>query len=64
LEPKRFIDKIFEACITVALSAYLLRLAAQWLREAAPYLITFAAIVFVILIVYRVWKYMRDSGKW
>lgn len=48
----------------LAVSAYLLRLAARWLVESAPYLAAFAAIILVATIGYRVWKHMRDMGKW
>ena len=43
--PKRFIERIFEFCVMLAVCAYLLRLAARWVIEAAPYLLVFFIIV-------------------
>lgn len=48
----------------LAVSAYLLRLAAQWLREAAPYLAIAAATVLIVIIGYRVYQYHKNSGNW
>lgn len=62
--PKRFIERIFDFCVMLAVSAYLLRLAARWVTEAAPYLLAFSIIVLIGTVVYRVWKHMRDMGKW
>lgn len=45
----------------LALSAFLLRLAARWVIEAAPVLFI---IVLAGTIAYRVWRHMRDMGKW
>lgn len=54
----------FEFCVTLAVSAYLLRLAVRWAVEAAPYLFICTAIVLIGVIAYRIWKHMRDMGKW
>lgn len=62
--PKKLIERIFEYCVILAVSAYLLRLAAQWLREAAPYLAIAAAIVLIVVIGYRVYQYHKNSGNW
>ena len=62
--PKKLIERLLDFCIMLAVSAYLLRLAARWFVESAPYLAAFAAIVLAVTIGYRVWKHMRDMGKW
>ncbi len=62
--PKRFIERIFKFCVMLALSAFLLRLAARWVIEAAPYLLVLFIIVLAGTIAYRVWRHMRDMGKW
>lgn len=48
----------------LALSAFLLRLATRWVIEAAPYLLDLFIIVLFGTIAYRVWRHMRDMGKW
>lgn len=62
--PKRFIERIFEFCVMLSLSAFLLRLATRWVIEAAPYLLVLFIIVLAGTIAYRVWRHMRDMGKW
>lgn len=62
--PKRLMERIFEFCVTVAVCAFLLRLAMDWLKQAAPYLLICAAIALAAIIGYRVWKRLRDMGKW
>jgi hypothetical protein len=48
----------------LTLSAFLLRLATRWAIEAAPYLLVLFIIVLAGTIAYRVWRHMRDMGKW
>lgn len=62
--PKRFIERLFEFCVTLAVSAYLLRLAARWLTEAAPYLLIAAVIVLIAIIGYRIYQHHKNSGNW
>lgn len=62
--PKKLIDRLLEFCATLAVSTYLLRLAAHWLMEAAPYLLTAAAITLLVIIGYRIYRYHKNSGNW
>lgn len=62
--PKRLMERVFDFCVTVVVCAFLLRLAMDWLKEAAPYLLICAAVILAVIIGYRVWKYLRDMGKW
>lgn len=62
--PRKIIDRIFEFCVILAISAYLLRLAIRWVMETAPYLIIIAATVFVAIIVYRIIEHIKNMGKW
>ena len=62
--PKKLITRIVEFCALLALSAFLLRLATRWVIEAAPYLLVLFIIVLAGTIAYRVWRHMRDMGKW
>lgn len=62
--PKRLIERIFDFCVTIAVCAFLLRIAAHWIVEAAPYLLALAAIVLIATVGYRVWKHLRGMGKW
>lgn len=62
--PKKLIDRLLEFCATLAVSTYLLRLAARWLMEAAPYLLIAAAIILIVIIGYRIYRYHKNSGNW
>ncbi|MDE6995272.1 MAG: hypothetical protein K2P41_12760 [Lachnospiraceae bacterium] len=62
--PKRFIERIFEFCVMLALSAFLLRLAVAYLLEIWVYLLIIAIIVTAGVIGWRVYKHFRDMGKW
>lgn len=62
--PRRLMECIFEFCVTVVVCAFLLRLAMDWLKQAAPCLLICAAIVLAAIIGYRVWKRLRNMGKW
>ena len=49
----------------LALSVYLIRVAAYWLLEIWPILLTIAIIVTAITILYRIWRYKHnDMEKW
>ena len=62
--PKRLLERLLECCIILAISAYLLRLAARWLEEAVPYLLVAAGIILIAIIGYRTYQCRKDSGKW
>lgn len=62
--PKKLITKILESCFMLALSAFLINVAAHWLLEVRYVLIAVAVIVTVIVIIYRVWKHRKDKGEW
>lgn len=62
--PKKLIERLLEFCATLAVSAYLLRLTAHWLMEAAPYLLIAAAIVLLVIVGYRIYQYYKNSGNW
>lgn len=63
--PKRLITQILEAAFMLALSAYLIKMAAYWLMEVWPILLTIAIIITFIIIVYRIWRHKNDDlGKW
>ena len=62
--PKRLIERIFEFCITIAVCAFLLKIAMYWLAEVAPLLLLCAAFILGVVLGYRLWKHLRDLGKW
>lgn len=62
--PKRLIERIFEFCIAIAVCAFLLRIAMYWLAEVAPLLLLCAAFGLGVILGYRLWKHLRDLGKW
>lgn len=62
--PKRFIERVFEFCAILALSAFLLRLAVTYILEVWPYLLAAAVIALICVIGWRVWRHGKDMGKW
>lgn len=62
--PRRWLDRLIEFCVTLAVCAFLLRLAMRWVVEAAPFLLASAVVIFAAVLGYRLWKHMRNGGKW
>lgn len=62
--PKKLIVKILESCFMLALSAFLINVAVHWLLEVRYVLIAAAAIVTIIVIIFRIWKHRKDKGQW
>lgn len=63
--PRKLIERVFDFCLTLVVAAFLLRLAVSYVLEVWPYLAIIAAIILIIGIAYRVWKYKKDNmGKW
>ena len=61
-QPKRWLEKILEAAIVIALSAFLIRLAACYLLQALPVIAIVATLITVGVILYRIWKHKKDSN--
>ncbi len=60
-QPKHWLERIFEAAIIIALSAYLIRLAACYIVDALPIIIIIVTLVVVGIVLYRIWKRKHDS---
>ena len=61
-QPKRWLERLLEAAIVIAISAYLIRLAACYFVQALPVLAIIATIVVTGILVYRIWKRKHDSN--
>lgn len=48
----------------LALSAFLINIAAHWILEVWPVLLTTTLIIIISIIIYRIWKHKHDSGLW
>lgn len=62
--PKKLITRILEFAFLLALSAYLIRTAACWIREVWPILLAITIVITAIIIIYRIWKHKHDLGEW
>lgn len=62
--PKKIIEQIFDFCLTLAIAALLLRFTVWVLQQIWPYLAIIAAVILVIVVVYRAWRYHDGMGKW
>ena len=60
--PKHWLERILEAAIIIALTAFLIRLAACYIVEALPIIIIVATLVVVGIVAYRIWKKKHDSN--
>ena len=60
-EPKKFITRIMETAVLLALSAFLLRLAVCSILEIWPVLLIIAIVTAGIAALWRVWK---NRAKW
>ena len=60
--PKNWLERILEAAIIIAVSAFLIRLAACYIVEALPIIIIVVTLVIVGIVVYRIWKRKHDSN--
>ena len=61
-QPKRWLERILEAAIIIAISAYLIRLAACYFVQALPVIIVVTVLVIAGLVAYRIWKRRHDSN--
>lgn len=61
-QPKHWLERLLEAAIIIALSAFLIRLAACYIVEALPVIVIIGTLVIVGVIAYRIWKQKHDSN--
>lgn len=62
--PKSFLTLILESAFLFFLSASLIRMGVNILLEIWPMLVIIAITILAIIIGWRVWRHMRDMGKW
>ena len=60
-QPKRWLEKLLESAVILALSAFLIKLALCWLYAVWPILVVIATVVAVGVVAYRIWRRKRDS---
>lgn len=61
-QPKRWLERLLETAVILALSAFLIKLALCWLYAVWPILAIIATVVAVGVVAYRIWRRKRDSG--
>ncbi len=61
-QPKRLLERLLEAAIIFALSAYLIKLGACYLTQVWPVIAIIATLLIIGVIIYRIWKRRNDSG--
>ena len=61
-QPKHWLERILEAAIIIAVSAYLIKLAACYVVQVWPVLVILATVVIGGVIAYRIWKRKHDSN--
>jgi len=63
--PKNLITQILEFAFMLALAAFLIKTAVNWILEIWPILLTIAIIIVTIAIIYRIWRHKHDDlGEW
>lgn len=61
---KSFITRLLECAFLFLLSVILIQMGIDILAEIWPALAIIAIVVFLLVIVWRIWRYLRDTGKW
>lgn len=61
-QPKRLLERLLEAAIIFALSAYLIKLGACYLTQVWPVIVILATLLIIGVIIYRYWKRKNDSN--
>ena len=61
-QPKRWLERLLESAVILALSAFLIKLALCWLYAVWPILAIIATVVAVGVVASRIWRRRRDSG--
>lgn len=64
MEPKSFISRLLECAFLFLLSVILIRMGIDILIEIWPALVLIAVILLSLVIAWRIWKYLRGTGKW
>ena len=64
MQPKNLLTLILESAFLFFLSAFLIRMAVNILTEIWPALLVIAIVILILLIGWRIWRHLRDMGKW
>lgn len=64
MEPKSLISRLLECTFLFLLGIILIRMGIDILTEIWPALVLIAAVLLGLIIAWRIWKYLRDTGKW
>ena len=64
MEPKSILSRLLEMAFLFVVTAWLLKAGVCILLEIWPVLAVIAAVFLGIAILWRIWKHMRDIGKW
>ena len=62
-QPRRLLERLLEAAIVLAISGYLIRLAACYFVQALPLIIVVVVLGVGGLVGYRIWRHYKDN-KW
>lgn len=61
---KGFLTRLLECAFLFLLSVILIQMGIDILTEIWLVLAIIAAILLAFVIAFRIWKYLRDTGKW
>ena len=64
MEPRNLLAHLLEMAFLFVVTAWLLKTGVRILMEIWPALAVIAAVFLGIAILWRIWKHMRDIGKW
>ena len=64
MEPRNLLAHLLEMASLFVVTAWLLKTGVRILMEIWPALAVIAAVFLGIAILWRIWKHMRDIGKW
>lgn len=64
MEPRSLLSRLLEMTFMFVVTVWLLKAGVNILLEIWPVLAVVAAIILGSAILWRIWKHMRDIGKW
>lgn len=64
MEPRSILSRLLEMAFMFLIISWLLKSAVRILTEIWPALAVIAAVFLGIVILWRIWRHMRDIGKW
>ena len=64
MEQKNWVTRVLEACIALAISAFLIHTAVSYIWCVKYQIMAIAGIIILAIVIYRILRYLHNSGRW